>query len=943
MSWQVIFAANLVVALAYFGIFFAIGRGLLRSGQLGLTNPLGTMTAAIFFSCGVGHWLHALHLAEPWFSSSAVGDAARASADWHMAAWDAVTAVVAVTYLSLRRSYGLLLRPQMYDDVERLQAEASLRQAEELFRSAFDAAPIGMALVGLDGRFIRTNTALAAFTGLSQEELLGRHFSEITDPDDLPAELALLDRLVAGEIAEYQVEQRYRHADGRMLMALLSVSCVRDADGQVERFVRQLKDITERKDAEASAERYREQLDLAQELASVGSCSFEPATGAITWSPGLFKVIGRDPADGPLALGAFVRTYVHPADRRRVTDAVLRTVATGAPFDERFHLVHPEDGVRTVQGQAGAVGRAEDGALLLGVLQDVTDRLALQAARDEAEVRFAAVFESAPIGVCLVDLRHPDHGAIGRANPALTTLTGHPPAQLEGMRLHAVVHADDRAALAAALERLQSGVGRVELEVRVVRADGGEAWTLLTGALVVTEDGPPAYAVTQLLDISERKSFEHQLQHMADHDALTGLFNRRRFDEELVGALSHADRYGTYGAVLLADLDGFKFVNDSFGHSAGDELIAQVATVLRDALRTTDVLARIGGDEFAVLLPQADAGEAERVAEKLLAAVNHQVQSAGPGRPARISASIGISCFPPFADLSAEDVMAEADIAMYDAKDAGRATVRTFRAEERRRERVTVRAQWITRLREALEQDRFRLLGQPIVGICSNGIPRAELLLRYLGDDGELVTPNNFLYLAERYDLLRQIDRWVLGQAVGILHREHAAGRDLALSVNVSGRTLGDQAIGEELAALVEQAPFPTGRLIIEVTETAAITNIDRARTFADRLHEVGCRFALDDFGAGFGSFYYLKHLRFDEIKIDGEFVRHLPHTPVDQLVVEAVVGIARGLGSQTVAEFVGSDEALEILRRLGVDYGQGFHLAQPTPVDLLFPPGLPA
>jgi EAL domain-containing protein (putative c-di-GMP-specific phosphodiesterase class I) len=287
--------------------------------------------------------------------------------------------------------------------------------------------------------------------------------------------------------------------------------------------------------------------------------------------------------------------------------------------------------------------------------------------------------------------------------------------------------------------------------------------------------------------------------------------------------------------------------------------------------------------------------------------------------------------------------MAEADIAMYDAKDAGRATVRTFRAEERRRERVTVRAQWITRLREALEQDRFRLLGQPIVGICSNGIPRAELLLRYVGDDGELVTPANFLYLAERYDLMRQIDRWVLGQAVEILHREHVAGRDLALSVNVSGRTLTDQAIGEELAALVEQAPFPPGRLIIEVTETAAITNIDRARSFADRLHEVGCRFALDDFGAGFASFYYLKHLRFDEIKIDGEFVRHLPYTPVDQLVIEAVVGIAKGLGSQTVAEFVGSDETLAILRRLGVDYGQGFHLATPTAVELLFPPGLPA
>lgn len=943
MTWQVVFGANLIVALAYFGIFFTITRGLQRSGQLGRANPLGTMTAAIFFSCGVGHWLHALHLAEPWFGfAGAVGDASRESVDWHMAVWETGTAFVGIAYLSLRRSYGLLLRPQMFDDVQRMKADADLRAAEELFRSAFDAAPTGMALVGVDGRFIGANAALAGFTGVPQEELVGMEFGALTHPADRQEDLRWLARLTAGEIAEYQLEQRFRRADGRLVTALLSVSCVRGADGQIERHVRHLKDITERKDAERTAERYREQLDMAQELANVGSFSFDPETRTMTWSPGLFRLTGRHPADGALDDTAFVERHVDLPDRHRVATAFARTMATGEPFDERFLLVHPVTGLRTVQGQASRVGGDTGHAHLLGVLQDVTDRLVLQAERDAAEVRFAAVFESAPVGICLVDLQPADHGAIGRANPALAELTGRSPADLEGRALRSLVHPDDHAALEAALERLRTGVYRVQLEVRVQRADGGEAWALLTGA-IVADGGPAAYAVTQLLDISERKSFEHQLQQMADHDALTGLFNRRRFDEELVKALSHAERYGSHGAVLLADLDGFKFVNDSFGHSAGDELIAQVATVLRDGLRTNDVLARIGGDEFAVLLPQADAHEAETVARKLLAAIHTDVQSAGAGRPARISVSIGVSCFPPRGDLTAEDVMAEADIAMYDAKDAGRATVRTFRAEERSRERVTASAQWITRLREALEEGRFRLLAQPIVGICANGIPRAELLLRYVGDDGELITPSTFLYLAERYDLMRQIDRWVLGEAVKILHREHAAGRDLALSVNVSGRTLTDQAIGEELAALVESAPFPSDRLIIEVTETAAITNIDRARSFADRLHEVGCRFALDDFGAGFASFYYLKHLRFDEIKIDGEFVRHLPHTPVDQLVIEAVVGIAKGLGTDTVAEFVGSDETLAILRRLGVDYGQGFHLAPPVPVDQLFPPPLRA
>jgi EAL domain-containing protein (putative c-di-GMP-specific phosphodiesterase class I) len=266
--------------------------------------------------------------------------------------------------------------------------------------------------------------------------------------------------------------------------------------------------------------------------------------------------------------------------------------------------------------------------------------------------------------------------------------------------------------------------------------------------------------------------------------------------------------------------------------------------------------------------------------------------------------------------------------------------VKVYRDEDCSRERANVRATWLERLRSAVADDRFRLFGQPIVSLGEPGVPWYELLLRYADESGDLVPPGAFLAMAERFDLICEIDRWVLREAVGMLHREHGAGRDVALAVNLSGRTMGDPDIGDYLASLLAERPIQPGRLVIEVTETAAIVNIERARALAERLHALGCRFALDDFGAGFASFYYLKHLAFDYLKIDGEFVRQIVHDPSDQLVIEAVVNIARGLGTRTIAEFVGDDATVALLRRLGVDYGQGFHLGHPQPIaELLLLP----
>jgi EAL domain-containing protein (putative c-di-GMP-specific phosphodiesterase class I) len=252
---------------------------------------------------------------------------------------------------------------------------------------------------------------------------------------------------------------------------------------------------------------------------------------------------------------------------------------------------------------------------------------------------------------------------------------------------------------------------------------------------------------------------------------------------------------------------------------------------------------------------------------------------------------------------------------------------------------MVARQDWMMRLRQAVEEEQFVLYAQPIVGICSHGVPRFELLLRLPDGHGDLIPPGTFLYNAERFDLIQSIDRWVMSQAVQLLYEYRSRGIGIALSINISAKTLNQGDIAEHLSKLLEHYPIAEGSLVVELTEAAAIANAERTRELARRLRQLGARLALDDFGAGFATFYYLKHLDFDYIKIDGEFIKALPSTPVDQLVVKAVVDIARGLRADTIAEFVQDDETLELLRDLGVGYSQGYHTGRPGPLQTALPP----
>jgi diguanylate cyclase (GGDEF)-like protein len=437
---------------------------------------------------------------------------------------------------------------------------------------------------------------------------------------------------------------------------------------------------------------------------------------------------------------------------------------------------------------------------------------------------------------------------------------------------------------------------------------------------------------------SQLQGSRGRLRYLAETDPLTGTSNRRHFAEKLERALVDTRLTGRAGAVLVLDLDNFKYINDSQGHAAGDAILQRAAEVLKTRLRGGDVIARLGGDEFAVLLPDATAAQAEAVAGGLLAAFRQAHLGLTDGSTVRLTTSIGIATFDSAHELAPDELMVNADIAMYDAKAAGRDCIAVAAVGDHQQQ-VKSRQSWLDRIRTALEHNQMELHAQPILHLATGIITQHELLIRMRSDAGDLIPPAAFLETAERSGMIRQIDRWVVKSACRMISEARAAGRSLRLEINVSGVSVSDPAFLTSIEPFLASIHEYADDLVFELTETAAIVNLAHATAFAEGLAASGFRLALDDFGAGFGSFYYLKHLPCAYLKIDGDFIQNLPSSQVDQVFVRAMVELAKGLNKETIAEFVEDEATLQLLRELGVDYAQGYHVGRPAPVtDRLHP-----
>lgn len=519
------------------------------------------------------------------------------------------------------------------------------------------------------------------------------------------------------------------------------------------------------------------------------------------------------------------------------------------------------------------------------------------------------------------------------ANEALARITGYSEEEMIGRPISLFLHTKGQTDSSWFNDVLQSaGRDRYTMEHQIEHADGHLLWALMSVSAIMDADGEPEFQVVQIQDISDRRRYEGRLEFLAEHDPLTGLFNRRRFTFEVQSQVARVLRHSSTSCVLFLDIDNFKYVNDSLGHSAGDDLIEAVAMQLLQTSRETDIVARLGGDEFALLLTETTSHQALVHAERLREAVENGGFMVGH-QDVRITISVGVAEISPDGSMTPEDVMMDADLAMYEAKDAGRNTVREFGPNSEHREHVAARMAWSVRISDALHNDRFVLHAQPILDIRLGEVTHHELLIRMRDVDGSLIPPTEFLYTAERFGMAIDIDKWVLGQAIGILSGL-PPDSPIKIAVNVSGGSLDGTELTDWLTDTLTEKKVSPSSLVIEVTETDAITNMARARRFADALQSLDCEFSLDDFGAGFGSFYYLKHLPIDYIKIDGDYISSLTSSDTDQVIVKSMIQLASGLGKRTVAEFVGDQESLELITDFGVDYAQGFFIGKPVPVE---------
>ena len=559
----------------------------------------------------------------------------------------------------------------------------------------------------------------------------------------------------------------------------------------------------------------------------------------------------------------------------------------------------------------------------------------------ESEARFRSAFEDGPVGMALVETTQTGLGPLFQVNRTLCQQFGYSESALPGRDLNELLDPESFTDMAQHVKSLIAGkITVAHDELRLRHQDGHGFEGRVSMSLVSGAPGLARNLIVQIEDVTERNRLKSELQDLADHDPLTGLLNRRRFGLELSSRLGTGRRERPGGAVILIDLDGFKEVNDTLGHEAGDELLIRVAAGLEDVSRDGDIVARLGGDEFALLIGEATAQKAKRVGQRIVNCLHEGAVSGRGSHVRHATASVGIVVYSADTELTGDQLLNDADLAMYEAKDHGGNRCVVYCADLGQSGAPDGTPSWSDRIRGALEDEHFALYAQPIVNLDSGAITNFELLLRMIGVNGEIILPGRFLPVAERRGMIRTVDRWVIHQAVGLLedltsgtrNGDARRGQPLRLHVNISGRSLADGDFLGYIRTQLSSSGVDPSQLVFEITETAAITNVGDACRFLTSLSQLGCGIALDDFGTGFGSLHYLKNLPIDFLKIDGQFIQNLTTNPDDLVVVESLVRMSRGLRMQIAAECVEDAATLQLLADLGVGFAQGFHIGRPGP-----------
>jgi len=805
------------------------------------------------------------------------------------------------------------------DVTDAARARERLREVQAGYQFLFEHNPIPMWVFDRETlRFLAVNDAMLRHYGYTREALLASDVCGIRPAEDHDAMRAAA-ATPCGERPEGRVWTHLRGDGSRIRAAVFS----RDIEfaGCRARLVA-AHDVTER---ERSEQRFR----LVARATSDAIWDWDLEAGTTWRSDTVYPLFGYAPGEFAGTLAAW-EALLHPDDRERVMASVQQGIDSGAlEWEESYRLRRKDGSYADVVDRAFLLRDARGRAVrAVGGMVDVTEKH-----RDQANLRLLQrTVEVSDNGIVIADARHPDH-AVVYVNPAFEHITGYPAAEILGRNCRLLQGRDSH----------QSGVlairdaVREERETRVVlrnyRRDGELFWNEFRLTPVRDDEGVLTHFVGVISDVTERQRYEEQLAWRATHDELTGLPNRQLLLDRLQQAIYHAERYGREVGVVFVDLDDFKLINDSLGHSAGDTTLKTVAHRLRALVRDADTVGRFGGDEFVlVLTEQGDPEDMARVVGRIAAALSEPVELGGVAHV--LTPSIGHTRFPQ-GGRDAETLLMHADLAMYQAKRQGRNRAVAWRSEFDGA--VSQRLQLLARLREALQREEFVVAFQPLFDRAGQPVA-LEALVRWQHPERGQLPPDEFIGVCEESGLIVELGRFVLREAA----RHHALlaavglGR-LRIAVNVSAAQFA-QDLHADVAAVVREFALPAGALELEITESVIMDNPDRAIETMKRIAALGVGIAVDDFGTGYSSLAYLKRLPIDRLKIDRSFVQDLGHDADDAAICASIIGLGHLLGLRTVAEGVETAQQHDWLRARGCDELQGFLLGRPAPFEALLP-----
>lgn len=817
---------------------------------------------------------------------------------------------------------------------EKHQANQRLSESEERLRLAIAAANQGLYDIDIPSGHITVNNEYAQMLGYEPEyfeETLDTWFARL-HPDDRNLALSHFRAYLAGEQAAYHVEYRMRTRDHTWKWLQSSGRIFAwHADGKPLRMLGTHTDITASKRLEAELRTRENNLRCAEQIAHVGYWERDLATGQLTCSDETYFIFGLPQNEG-LYSARRLLDLIHPDDRTRVLRAMRDAIAQGAPHDVAFRIVRSDGTLRQLHSR-GEIGfdRAGTPIRIFGALLDVTEHKQAEDALRKSEEHLARAVEGSGIG--LWDW-WPGTQEVVLDTQSLGML-GYTPAELAPITANtwpALTHPDDLPRMREAVSRhLNEETPYFECETRMRHKNGLYVWILTRGRINERDaDGKPVRLSGSHMDITARKQAEERIQYLAYYDALTGLPNRTLLHDRATQALTQAQRNGTEVALLFLDLDHFKTINDSLGHSIGDRLLQMVAERLRHLVRASETVSRLGGDEFVLLLTESDAEGATHVASKVIESASQPFVLGE--RTLNLTASVGISVFPRD-EGNFEALLRFADAAMYRAKESGRNTFQFFRPEMNAAaiERLTLEGA----LRRALERQQFTLYYQPQIELASRRLIGFEALVRWNHPDLGLVSPARFIPVAESCGLIGQIGAWVLQTACYQNQCWVKAGLcRVPMAVNLSPIQILQGNVEEVVRAVLTESGLPADLLDLEVTESLLVDSGESTLAQFTQLKALGVAISVDDFGTGYSNLLYLKRFPIDKLKIDQTFVRDIIDDPDDRAIAGAIVSMSHSLRLRVIAEGVETAEQAELLQSLGCPEAQGYLFARPMPAE---------